>query len=620
MIRHCTSLFRVARYGIAALLTLASPIAFAADYQVERLDNTIKVDASGRRTAQVDLSIKLLTDAAIARFGQYVLPYNAQLQTLDINAAQTVHADGSTVPVDVRHGIFDRPAPVTAAAPQFSAEHLRIVAFPALSKGDSIRLSYTLTDTDTLFPGKFSVQLAFPPTEDYRAANVTLDTPAGMAVAIEAREMRTTSDTTRNGRRIRAYHYETPAPGPIEEQANTVAWTDIGPVFIASNFSGYADIARAYQARAADKQAPADAIRALADQITAGVDDRREQAMRLYAWVARNIRYVGVYFGAGPVVPHRADAVLANRYGDCKDQVTLLSALLAAKGIESRTVLVNLGDRYRLPDAPDVLTFNHAIVWLPEFDAFADTTAGVLPFGALPFEASGKPALDTATGNLIRTPPQNGRNSRSLLAYALDLDRDGNAAMTGDIALDGQAVQHARQMFVYVQPKRLADEMLRRSGLSGELKMTPHHLDALDQPFSIALRGTLNQLSLMPGPAAFAVPSLPNFGRIREFADFVLRQKDKRFEGVCAGTRLEERYRITLPADVEILAIPPDVDVRAGEIAYRSTYRRDGRTVDVTRVLDRDLVGNVCSGTKLAEWADAARSISKDLKRQILYR
>ncbi|WP_431822299.1 DUF3857 domain-containing transglutaminase family protein [Burkholderia sp. F1] len=620
MIRLRTPLSRLARYGIAAVLTLAPPIAFAADYQVEQFDNTIKVDAAGKRVAKVDLSVKLLTDAAIARFGQYVLAYNSQLQTLDVSSAQTVHADGSTVPVDVQHGIFDRPAPVTVAAPQFSADHLRIVAFPALAKGDSIRLSYTLTDTDTLFPGKFSVQLAFPPIEDYRAANVTLDTPAGMAVAIDARGMRATSDATRDGRRTRMYHYQTPPSGPIDEQANTVAWTDVAPVFIASNFSGYADIARAYQARAADKQAPAAAIRALADQITAGTADRREQAMRLYAWVARNIRYVGVYFGAGPVVPHQADAVLANRYGDCKDQVTLLSALLAAKGIESRTVLVNLGNRYRLPDAPDVLTFNHAVVWLPEFDVFADTTAGVLPFGALQFEASGKPALDTATGNVIRTPPQNGRNSRSLLAYTLDLDRDGNATMTGDIALDGQAVQHARQMFVYVQPKRLADEMLRRSGLSGELQMTPHHLDALDQPFSIALRGTLNQLSLMPGPAAFAVPSLPNFGRIREFADFVLQQKDKRFEGVCAGTRLEERYRITLPADVEILAIPPDADVRSGEIAYRATYRRDGRTVDVTRVLDRDLGANVCSGAKLAEWADAARSISKDLKRQILYR
>ncbi|CAN0620692.1 protein of unknown function [Burkholderia multivorans] len=80
------------------------------------------------------------------------------------------------------------------------------------------------------------------------------------------------------------------------------------------------------------------------------------------------------------------------------------------------------------------------------------------------------------------------------------------------------------------------------------------------------------------------------------------------------------RYRITLPGSVEVLAIPPNVDVRAGEIAYRSTYRRTGQTIDVTRVLERKLASNVCGSAKLAEWADAATAISTDLKRQILYR
>jgi len=89
---------------------------------------------------------------------------------------------------------------------------------------------------------------------------------------------------------------------------------------------------------------------------------------------------------------------------------------------------------------------------------------------------------------------------------------------------------------------------------------------------------------------------------------------------MCSCTRLEEHYRITLPGSVELLAIPPNVDVRAGEIAYRSTYRRTGQTVDVTRVLERKLASNVCGSAKLMEWADAATAISTDLKRQTLYR
>lgn len=44
---------------------------------------------------------------------------------------------------------------------------------------------------------------------------------------------------------------------------------------------------------------------------------------------------MAVYVGAGGVVPHAAQTVLDNRYGDCKDHVALLEALLGAAGIKS---------------------------------------------------------------------------------------------------------------------------------------------------------------------------------------------------------------------------------------------------------------------------------------------
>ncbi len=66
-------------------------------------------------------------------------------------------------------------------------------------------------------------------------------------------------------------------------------------------------------------------------------------------WVRKNIRYVAVYVGAGGVVPHSAQAVLDNRYGDCKDHVALLEALLKAVAIESSPALINAGNAYVLP-------------------------------------------------------------------------------------------------------------------------------------------------------------------------------------------------------------------------------------------------------------------------------
>ncbi len=54
----------------------------------------------------------------------------------------------------------------------------------------------------------------------------------------------------------------------------------------------------------------------------------------LYSYVSTQFRYIGVSFGIGRYQPHGAAEVLANQYGDCKDEHTLLASLLAAVGFQ----------------------------------------------------------------------------------------------------------------------------------------------------------------------------------------------------------------------------------------------------------------------------------------------
>ena len=97
------------------------------------------------------------------------------------------------------------------------------------------------------------------------------------------------------------------------------------------------------------------------------------------------MRYVALEFGRGGIIPHNADSVLANGYGDCKDHTALFAAMLKAKGIASNLVILNATDIHTLAKVPTIAPFNHMIAWLPEFHLYADTTAGkVTPFGLLP--------------------------------------------------------------------------------------------------------------------------------------------------------------------------------------------------------------------------------------------
>ncbi|TMH54930.1 MAG: transglutaminase domain-containing protein, partial [Betaproteobacteria bacterium] len=143
---------------------------------------------------------------------------------------------------------------------------------------------------------------------------------------------------------------------------------------------------------------------ALAQEITNGLTEPRAKAHALGDWVRKNIRYVAVYIGPGGVVPHTSETVMANRYGDCKDHVTLLEAMLASIGIDSTPALINLGNSYRLQNVPTLGVLNHVITYIPSLNLFLDSTAGPVAAGYLPASELDKPVVLTKTGQIKRTP------------------------------------------------------------------------------------------------------------------------------------------------------------------------------------------------------------------------
>src|SRR5262249_1393215 len=138
-------------------------------------------------------------------------------------------------------------------------------------------------------------------------------------------------------------------------------------------------------------------------------------------------RYVAVLFGDGGLVPHDADSVLANGYGDCKDHAVLYSTLLKAKGIPSDLVIINGSNGYVLPQVPQVQTSNHMLAWLPEFHLYADTRSNTTPFGSLPSFEYGKSVVHVGTSGaaLQHTPLFAASNSTYASVSNLTIEPDG---------------------------------------------------------------------------------------------------------------------------------------------------------------------------------------------------
>jgi hypothetical protein len=134
------------------------------------------------------------------------------------------------------------------------------------------------------------------------------------------------------------------------------------------------------------------------------------------------------------------------------------------------------------------------------------------------------------------------------------------------------------------------------------------------------MTGAIDNIALMPGPAALAIPVMPGYSTIKAFADYVLAQAGQPIDSPCSGTTVHEHYDVSLPAGAQIISIPPNIESNNGEVSYSARYSQTGQSVAIDRTLRRNFRANVCSAAMLKQWYATALEISTDLKRQILYR
>jgi len=129
-----------------------------------------------------------------------------------------------------------------------------------------------------------------------------------------------------------------------------------------SEFADWSDVAawasQLFASSHASNREVAELARSL---VQPGMTDEAK-ARRAIEFVQTDIRYFGTEMGASSHLPAAPAAVLAQRFGDCKDKVSLLIALLEAMGLNAQPVLVSTYLRGEVGALlPSPLAFNHAI-------------------------------------------------------------------------------------------------------------------------------------------------------------------------------------------------------------------------------------------------------------------
>jgi hypothetical protein len=198
-----------------------------------------------------------------------------------------------------------------------------------------------------------------------------------------------------------------------------------------------------------------------------------------------------VSLGQGRYTPHRAEDVLANRYGDCKDKHTLFAALLSAIGIKAYPAL--LASSMKLDsDFPSPGLFDHVITAIPQGDSFLflDTTPELAAYGYLVRPLRDKSAMvipSGATARLVRTPKNPpGANGEE---FRMDASLDSNGTLEGKSRVDshGDSDTMLRSAFRVTSESQWTELVQRISagmGFAGTVsEVVAAQPEAVGQPF-----------------------------------------------------------------------------------------------------------------------------------------
>lgn len=586
---------------------------------VERDINVYVVKRDGSFVHNMERVFRVDTPQGVEDTGSQQLSYISSQESIDSVVAATIQPDGTRVPVPAE-SIRARDEDNSGGAAQFSDTRVQIIIFPKVDVGSRLEYKARSTTHTPAYPGEFDQSFVFSPNARFEDWQVRIELPADRTLYIEKRGVTGGLEKTVDG--IAHYVFQYARTTFIAPESSRVGNSDYGDYLRVSTMPDMIALGRAYQATAQPKVTVSEAIRALALKLTAGKTEERERVRALYHWVARNIRYVSVSLGSGRLVPHEASEILHNRYGDCKDHVVILEALLAAVGIDSSPALINAGSTYTLSRVGTHGALNHVITYVPSLDLYLDSTDRFSPFGTLPYPVMDKPVVLTALGRMGRTPVAKPESELVRVDVTLQMGPDGSMEGRSAATLTGVAERSSRIARFNAKTSPEEDnvkELLFRFNETGSGSIENTDPEDLELPYWVKSRFTLDAVSNVPGRGAIAMPvglapgELAWLGADRPFAGRLTPFK-------CRSRVVEERYSLTLPRNVVLEAIPRGTQYRDGAIRYDAVYRRSGQTVTVRRKLVVHYAAHVCAPEENESWIRFYKVIQRDLRAQIFYR
>ena len=579
---------------------------------------TFTVNKDGSYKVLVENAVRIENEDGATNYGEKKIKYSPKYESIKILSAYTILPDGTHLQVPAKN-IRSVKGDMDNQESSYSDTQYKVIIYPNVVVGGQLYIKYVLVRHTPLFHGQFYLFKSISPNIIDADFQLNLNFSEGIDIKVDTKGVQGGMLPDKTG--MHRYHFSLKQETALPLENGQSSINDYAPYVVASTFADYGALGKAFQGKAQKKMRITPAIQKMADNLTVGVTDKKQQANVLYNWVRKNIRYVGSYIGNGGYVPHDAQSILNNRWGDCKDHVVILGVLLAAKGIGSSPALINADDSYVLPTLPVISTFDHVVTYIPEFDLYFDSTSQFVRFGSLPRSDLNKSVVLTALGKLGKTPPMRAVENEADTSVVLKVLPNGMIKGTSHTVVTGSEDMYLRYEVFNNEsiPKiDVVNERLSRSNLSGVGEIDAGDPFNIDKPFEIDTKFTLDPVSNIPGPAAMPIPA----GLAYEVIRTGMMEKPKvkqNFPSTCPSFTYKNEYVIQFPAGLKITHIPDNVKYSDGRVQYTATYILSGDKLQINRDLVQQFPTMVCGEAENEKDKKFFPVFERDIRTQVIY-
>ncbi|MEO6923961.1 MAG: DUF3857 and transglutaminase domain-containing protein, partial [Bryocella sp.] len=285
-----------------------------------------------------------------------------------------------------------------------------------------------------------------------------------------------------------------------------------------------------YEALAKDRLSPTAEVSAKAVELTQGKTDFYDKAEAIGEFVQKQIRYFDIEVGVGGFMPHLSGDIFHDRYGDCKDHASLLSAMLSAVGIHSALVLVDSERGVIDPGAPSLMG-DHMIGAIEIPDGYTspklhsvitastgkrylifDPTWTFTPFGQLEDNLQGSTAvlLEGGKSQIIHLPVLSPDLNHVTRTARLQLAADGTLEGTITEKRFGDLAETGRYLIAHDDARELQQFIDRKVGqdltAASVTNFKSENVDALNKDLTMSFHVKADHYATSAGPLLMVRP------------------------------------------------------------------------------------------------------------------